>query len=470
MVSACHACAAPLARGATTCRRCGSAALRAPALRVTEPGTGGSGTRLWITPSGGPRPPMRLLHLLPEGGVETVSLPETLVIGRHQGDLRLEDDPFVSSRHARVRWDGSNYVLEDLGSRNGTYFRVVGETQITQGDHVLLGVQVFRFEESGSAPSKAKDAAAKSRRGRGGDRVPMGETRLVAVWFADIVGFTPMSSADEERALTMLHRFQRACTEVVEGFGGRIVKFLGDATLAEFQSAAVAVRAALGVLRAFEGTAPLRVGVHLGDVVAAPDGDIYGDSVNVASRVHSAAEPGGVVVSEDVHRQLRRRAEFTFENLGPRELKGVSEPVTLYTVLRSTEREDEPEAPAITARGDASDASTMLLGAAPASGPRLVRITQDGATQETYVLRTGTTTIGRTNGDITFPEDKLLSAAHASIARTAGQGGGPARFTLRDEGSRNGVYLRLREPRRLTGGDIFVVGRQLFRLDPEAEG
>lgn len=439
---------------------------------MSEPGTGGSGTRLWTSPGGGPRPPVRLLHLLPDGGVETLSLPESLVIGRHQGDLRLADDRFVSSRHARVRWDGGHYVLEDLGSRNGTYARIQGETEITSGDHLLLGVQVFRFEESGGQPPVTRPAHKTGRRGRGagdGEAAPLTETRLVAVWFADIVGFTPMSSADEERALKMLHRFQRACTEVVEGFGGRIVKFLGDATLAEFQSAAVAVRAALGVLRAFEATAPLRVGVHLGDVVAAADGDIYGDSVNVASRVHSAAEPGGVVVSEDVHRQLRRRAEFTFESLGPRELKGVAEPITLFTVTRSEEREVEPETPAITAR-PGNDSSTMLLGAAPSSGPRLVRITQDGTVQETYVLRSGTTMIGRTKGDMTFPEDKLLSASHASIVRAAAESGGATRFILRDEGSRNGVYLRLRGPRRLSGGDIFVVGRQLFRFDPESAG
>src|SRR5437660_11019467 len=113
---------------------------------------------------------------------------------------------------------------------------------------------------------------------------------------------------------------------------------MGDAILAEFPSTEMAVRAA-GVLNeefaeqsAGTGHAhDLRIGIHVGDVAVGADGDLYGDGVNAAARIQQAAEPGQVVLSEDVWRQLRGRTEFQFESLGDRSLKGVGS-IGLYLV------------------------------------------------------------------------------------------------------------------------------------------
>ncbi|HET7693648.1 MAG TPA: adenylate/guanylate cyclase domain-containing protein [Gemmatimonadota bacterium] len=165
------------------------------------------------------------------------------------------------------------------------------------------------------------------------------ERRLAAVWFADIVGFTALASRDEDAALKLKEIFQAITRKVVRELGGTLVKFLGDGGLAVFPSADAAVRAGLDVQRAFEArtsaagvAAQLRVGVHLGEVVTESDGDVYGDGVNTAARIQHEAEPGQVVVSEDVWRQLRQRSGYQFDALGERTLQGLEEPVRIYAV------------------------------------------------------------------------------------------------------------------------------------------
>ncbi|HET7691461.1 MAG TPA: adenylate/guanylate cyclase domain-containing protein [Gemmatimonadota bacterium] len=163
---------------------------------------------------------------------------------------------------------------------------------------------------------------------------------LAAVWFADVVGYTRLSEENEGEAVRLVHGFQRVAREVVARHGGRVVKFLGDGALAEFSSTDMAVRSAEALIRAFAASAEaeglasdeLRVGVHVGDVVATEDGDLYGDGVNVASRIQAAGDPGEVWVSEDVRRQLRQRPEFRFESRGERELKGLRRPLAMHAV------------------------------------------------------------------------------------------------------------------------------------------
>ena len=163
--------------------------------------------------------------------------------------------------------------------------------------------------------------------------------RLAAVFFADIVGYTDLSSRDEEAALKVVDELQRFAREEVEARGGRIVKFVGDAVLAVFDSADAALRSALALQDAFsrsdvvnEHDCALSTGLHLGEVVQADDGDVYGDGVNIAARIEGQAGAGQVVVSEDVHRLLRQQAEHSFKPFGPVKLKGVEEPMWLYVV------------------------------------------------------------------------------------------------------------------------------------------
>ena len=165
--------------------------------------------------------------------------------------------------------------------------------------------------------------------------------RLSAVWFADIVGYTALSNIDEEAAIGLVGMLQAISRHIVEqDYGGRVVKYIGDAVLAEFASTDSAVRSAIAVQERYVAASEasgrpsmLRIGVHLGEVIKTQDGDIYGDGVNTASRLQGQAAPGKVLISEDVWRQLRMRTEFHFESLGEVELKGITARVAVFDVL-----------------------------------------------------------------------------------------------------------------------------------------
>ena len=125
--------------------------------------------------------------------------------------------------------------------------------------------------------------------------------RLAAVWFADIVGYTRLSAKDEDAALAVVDELQEITLKVVEKSGGRVVKFMGDGVLSVFDSANTALSSALILQEAFHASevatthsCSLSVGVHLGEVVEASDGDIYGDGVNTAARIEGVARAGQV--------------------------------------------------------------------------------------------------------------------------------------------------------------------------------
>src|SRR5947208_13919528 len=154
--------------------------------------------------------------------------------------------------------------------------------------------------------------------------------RLAAIWFADVAGYSARATEDEFGALQLIEILQALSREIVGRYEGRIVKFIGDAILAEFPSTALAVQAGAALSNAYLKRSAatghshrLTVGVHVGDIAVSSEGDLYGDTVNAAARIQETAEPGQVVVSQDVWRQLRGRREFYFEPLGDRSLKGI---------------------------------------------------------------------------------------------------------------------------------------------------
>jgi len=162
---------------------------------------------------------------------------------------------------------------------------------------------------------------------------------LVALWFADIAGYSERAARDERGALQLIEILQGLSHSIVERNEGRVVKFVGDAVLAEFPSTETAVRAAAALSQQFREESAkngrahnLRIGVHVGDVAVGADGDLYGDCVNAAARIEAAVDPGQVAVSEDVWRQIRGREGLHFEPLGRRDLKGVGS-IDLYIVV-----------------------------------------------------------------------------------------------------------------------------------------
>jgi adenylate cyclase len=158
--------------------------------------------------------------------------------------------------------------------------------------------------------------------------------------FTDIAGYSTLSHADEARALQLLQEQERLVRPLLESHRGRQVKSMGDGLLLEFPDALDAVECGVELQRrvhernAEKNSPPLqiRVGIHLGDVQRR-GADILGDAVNIASRLEPLADPGGVCLSEHVFAQVHNKVAYQFEGLGPRNLKGVSEPIDVYKVV-----------------------------------------------------------------------------------------------------------------------------------------
>ena len=169
--------------------------------------------------------------------------------------------------------------------------------------------------------------------------------RLAAVWFADVVGYTSLSAKDEDAALAVIDELQ-TCSRRSTQDRGRIVKFMGDGVLAVFDSANDALLSAMELEESFanadvvrEHGCSLSVGVHLGEVVEAEDGDIYGDGVNVAARIQELAGSRQILMSEDVYRQIRNRPTFKTHSFGQHQMKGLDGPMTLYALGEGQETE-----------------------------------------------------------------------------------------------------------------------------------
>src|SRR3989449_2385199 len=172
-------------------------------------------------------------------------------------------------------------------------------------------------------------------------QLSQGERRLAAIMFTDMVDYTTMSAKNETLALTLLEEHRQLLRPVFARHGGREVKTIGDGFLVEFPSALEAVRCALEIQQIMyrrNQSVPsdrkilLRVAVHLGDVEHR-DGDVYGDAVNIASRIQSLADPGGICITQQVFDHVRNNEEFRTVALGQNQLKNVQMPTQVYRVL-----------------------------------------------------------------------------------------------------------------------------------------
>ncbi len=171
------------------------------------------------------------------------------------------------------------------------------------------------------------------------------DRRLAAVMFTDTVGYTASAQADESRTLDLLRQQAELLRPLIALHQGREIKSTGDGFLFEFESALTAVQCAVNIQRRIfdrnsegaQNPIKIRIGIHLGDVVASGT-DILGDAVNIAARIEPLAEPGGVCVSGAVYDQVRTKVPDRFEKLEPRAMKGVQLPIEVYRVLPSWER------------------------------------------------------------------------------------------------------------------------------------
>src|SRR6266576_3805914 len=173
------------------------------------------------------------------------------------------------------------------------------------------------------------------------------QCKLAAIMFTDMVAYSALSQRDEKLAQELLEEHRRLLREIFPRFNGTEIKTIGDAFLVEFGSALEAAQCAIEIQRTLAkrnaDIAPdrrieLKIGIHIGDVVHR-GGDVYGDGVNIASRIEPVAGPGGICVSMDVERQIRNALEARFEKLAPTELKNISVPMDLFRIVLPWERD-----------------------------------------------------------------------------------------------------------------------------------
>jgi adenylate cyclase len=179
------------------------------------------------------------------------------------------------------------------------------------------------------------------------------ERRLAAVLAADVAAYSRLMGIDEEGTLARLKAVRKTLVDpTIAKHRGRIVKTTGDGMLVEFASAVDAVRGAVEVQREMadqNASVPkdqrieLRIGIHVGDIII-DDSDIFGDGVNIATRVENECEPGGVYLSDDAFRQVRGKMSFVFEDIGERVLKNIERPVRIYAVRSPVDAQPEPPA------------------------------------------------------------------------------------------------------------------------------
>jgi adenylate cyclase len=169
------------------------------------------------------------------------------------------------------------------------------------------------------------------------------ERRLTSILSADVFGYSRLMGLDEAGTLALLNDCKRVMTGLIAQHRGRVVSATGDSLLAEFQSPVMAVQTAVEIQRRLaERNQPIepdrrmwfRIGINLGDVIVERD-DIYGDDVNIAARLQSMAEPGGILISGTVFDQVKNKLGLGFESLGPQRLKNIDAEVPVYRAVMS---------------------------------------------------------------------------------------------------------------------------------------
>src|SRR5262245_2162016 len=164
--------------------------------------------------------------------------------------------------------------------------------------------------------------------------------RLAAILAADIAGYSTLMGADEARTVQDLKGHQAVVLPMISQFGGRIIDTAGDGILAEFNSVSNAVECAVAIQDTMRsrnaGTdahrkMQYRIGINLGDVIF-DDSRIYGDGINVAARLESLAEPGGICISSKVYEDVRGKIDLSYDDIGEQQLKNIAQSVRCYQV------------------------------------------------------------------------------------------------------------------------------------------
>jgi len=176
---------------------------------------------------------------------------------------------------------------------------------------------------------------------------PPEHRQLAAIMFTDMVDYSALAQRDQALALELLEEHRQIARSLFPRFNRTEVKTIGDAFLVEFHSALEAAQCAIEIQRtlakrnhdvAADRRIEVRIGIHIGDVVHR-DGDVYGDGVNIASRIQAVAGAGGICLSTDVERQIHNALEARLKKLAPTELKNIHVPMDLYRIVLPWEKD-----------------------------------------------------------------------------------------------------------------------------------
>ncbi len=180
--------------------------------------------------------------------------------------------------------------------------------------------------------------------------------KLAAILAADVVGFSRLTGADEDRTLARLRALRSDLIDpTISVHNGRVFKRTGDGALVEFRSVVDAVRCAIEVQNAMvernagvaqERRIEFRIGIHVGDVVEESDGDLMGDGVNIAARLEGIAKPGAICLSEQAYWQVKARLDIAVSDLGATQLKNIAEPVRAFSLQVGLPAQAKPAAQA----------------------------------------------------------------------------------------------------------------------------
>ena len=161
----------------------------------------------------------------------------------------------------------------------------------------------------------------------------MSQRRLAAIMFSDIVGYTALMGSDEDKAFQVLRQNRNIQQSLINKYNGKWLKEMGDGILAQFGSATDSVQCAIEIQRQAkkELDTQIRIGIHLGDVTFENE-DVFGDGVNIASRLQSIADPGGIYISESIQNAIRSQKDIKSQYIGEVKLKNVNYPFKTYFI------------------------------------------------------------------------------------------------------------------------------------------
>ncbi len=288
--------------------------------------------------------------------------------------------------------------------------------------------------------------------------------RGVTVLFTDIKGSTAyFEKFGDAAGLIMVNRCNGMVSKCVERNSGRVIKTIGDSVMAAFDNHAEAVSAAIEMQQALAEDnvsksevhrVAIRIGINFGPGIVKSN-DVYGDVVNVASRVQGAAAPGQIVISDALYRALLGTDRFRIRHIGRFPLRGKSSHQDLYEVAWKPQPDTRP----------AISHSVIISKTdfAPSFRFKLVQIRSDGRSGKEFEVTSTEAIIGRLEGDFTFPHDDIMGSPHAKLLVEDGQ--------LFLEPIEDCVsFFSLIGPFRLQQGDVVKIGSQLleFRADIEA--